>query len=96
VKFPKPQRQVSKSYINWIKSLSCCICGRRGLSDPHHVNMPGHSGMSRKPDDSRAVPLCHRHHVEYHAIGKKTFADKYDRDFEVIIDALNRMFERNY
>lgn len=41
--------------------------------DPAHIRIYGMSGVGMKPDDSRVVPLCHKHHMEQHMKGERTF-----------------------
>lgn len=56
----------------------CCICG--GKPDLHHAEDRVGSGRSRKEithTGMRAQPLCRKHHTECHAIGQKTFNEKY-------------------
>lgn len=55
----------------------CCICGAR--ADLHHVD---HVGMGRNRNEivhegMKTLPLCREHHTEVHAIGHKTFCEKY-------------------
>lgn len=92
MRFPKPTRRIDEAYIEWIKSLPCAICGRVGISDPHHVNYAGRGGMGTKADDDRAIPLCHYHHVEAHNMGRTTFAIKYSFGYEELIRHLNLSF----
>lgn len=43
--------------------------------------------MGRNGDYTQIVPLCRRHHQEMHAIGERTFQDRYaiDLDFLAIL-----------
>lgn len=43
--------------------------------------------MGCKGDYTQIVPLCRRHHQEMHAIGERTFQDRYaiDLDFLAIL-----------
>lgn len=93
MKFPKPTRSKDKAYIEWIRSLNCCITGSRGPSDPHHIPKLGESGMGTKTDDRRAIPLRHDVHVEYHNLGRLSFAAKYNLDYEYVIKKLNAIYE---
>lgn len=101
MQIPKPTRVTDQDYLEWIEGLACMICGRfgagykAGVSDAHHINKKGHGSMSGKTDDTRAVPLCFEHHREYHQHGRDTFAEKHDLDYEVIIDALNKLYPLN-
>lgn len=64
----------------------CCICGRP--SDLHHVDAVGigrdrteiiHEGMT-------VLPLCRKHHNEYHQSGHSTFMDKYHLEDGIVLD----------
>jgi hypothetical protein len=94
LKFQKPQTPRNKKYIEFIKKLPCCLCAFNHLSDPHHVPATGQGAMGMKTSDFRAIPLCHKHHVEAHQHGKKTFFKKYNVDAELMIEQLNKMWER--
>ena len=90
--FPKEKRIIDKKYIEWIKSLNCCVTGARD-PDPHHVNPQGGGGIGTKCSDRRAIPLSHFLHQEIHQIGKITFAEKYDLDYEDLIAQLNKKYD---
>lgn len=57
------------AYLERVRGLPCCArnlasrCG--GAVQAHHHTHD--RGMSRKADDSRAMPLCAGHHGEFHA-----------------------------
>lgn len=87
----KPVR--SKKYLDWIKVLPCIICFKPN-AEPHHIPKDGNSGKGTKTDDIRAIPLCHIHHVEYHNNGKQSFAQKYNLNYEYIIERLNKIWEK--
>jgi len=97
----KSRRYKDNDYIEWVRGLPCIVClilmptmnTSNIISDPHHVNKQGHGTMAGKTDDNRCVPLCHRHHVEYHNIGKESFKEKYEVDFEAVIDRLNTIYK---
>ena len=76
---PKQSRIQCPEYLDFIRTRLCVVCG--GAVDPHHV----------KPKcDFSAVPLCRKHHTECHAIGRKTFQEKYNLDFADLIRGLTR------
>lgn len=54
-----------RSYLNWVKSLPCCVCNAPA-DDPHHIVVPGFKGMGTKSPDYWAIPLCRTHHDELH------------------------------
>ena len=96
--FTKLTSVKNDDYIHWIKSLKCIVTQSSATDwmaiDPHHVN--DKTGGSAKFNDYRAIPLRHDLHVELHNIGTKTFQKKYNVDFEVIIEALNRLYDKAY
>ena len=48
-----------------IRKLPCVVCGR-SLVDAAHSNQSSHGkGMGLKACDSKTIPLCRNHHVEY-------------------------------
>lgn len=61
----------------YVRSLPCCVCHKPGPSDPHHVRSRGAGGTSKD-----LVPFCRRHHMEYHATGRETFARRHGIDLE--------------
>ena len=61
----KVKRFHNRKYLDWVRTLPCCICGAEAV--PHHVKGVGHySGAGMKADDLLSMPLCHRHHAEIH------------------------------
>ena len=97
---PKPKRIKDEAYKQWIIRLPSCASGKFGydpntnerLNDPHHV--PDGLGGSAKRNDHRLIPLTHAEHVELHNIGQETFAKKHGLDFETLIEAYRRVYER--
>lgn len=61
---PKPWR--SRSHLDMVRDMSCCVCGYQGRCEAHHV---GPHPMGRKPADSLAAPLCSGDHERWHATG---------------------------
>jgi Putative HNHc nuclease len=57
------------------KFKPCHICGTT-KADPHHVKSKKSGGHDI---ERNLVPLCRKHHSEVHTIGLVTFADKYER-----------------
>jgi hypothetical protein len=54
----------------------CVVCGR--VAENHHIKTRGASLKAKKELAENKIPLCRGHHVECHAIGRFTFALKYD------------------
>lgn len=54
---PKTPRLYDSGYLKWLRQKPCCACSRFPPSEAAHIRY-GLTGMQRKPDDCRAVPLC--------------------------------------
>ena len=77
-------------YLHHVRSLDCYVC-RDSETEPHHV-LPGGVGM--KGTDFGVVPLCRRHHDDYHNMGKETFQKRYKVNiYEGIIRTLEPYLE---
>lgn len=72
---PKPGDE--PAYKAWIKTLPCCVGGKRcGKADPHHLidgNGDARKGISQTAPDKYLLPMCRKHHDLFHA-GKGVFA----------------------
>ena len=73
-KIPREKRKRKKSpvekrpgkypeYLKKIRALPCCVCGRPGPSEVHHLKGTGLRGTGMKSTDNYTVPLCHTHHI---------------------------------
>lgn len=51
------------AYLRRVRALPCCVCGRHPPSEAHH-KVGG--GMGTKNPDTATMPLCTRHHREFH------------------------------
>ena len=49
----------------------------RHLISRQHAAGEGSRGMGLKADDLTAIPLAHKYHQEIHAIGRRSFEEKY-------------------
>lgn len=64
----EPRRR-DPGYLAWLRTQGCCCgCDRAAPSDAAHLRV-GVTGMGRKPDDDRALPLNHSCHMRQHAHG---------------------------
>lgn len=63
----------SKAYLDFIRNLPCLVCGSSPC-DPHHTTR---GGTGLKGSDFDAISLCHKHHVEVHSIGVRTFEERH-------------------
>ena len=70
----------TKSYIKYIKSIPCLVCGHRPV-DPDHLSHRGSAGKGKTITgtilDYSCVPLCRIHHSERHSSGLKKFQERY-------------------
>ena len=72
-------------HLAWVRTFPCILgCGRNIQIEACHT--PGERGLSQKPDDRRAVPMCVLHHRDQHAVGWKRFIENYDLDLYWWID----------
>jgi hypothetical protein len=79
----KPYR--SPAHLAFIRSLPCCVSGRRHSIEAAHV---GSRGMGQKCSDFETIPLNALYHREQHRIGLKRFAQTYDLDIPAILAML--------
>lgn len=81
----KEPRVKDEKYLNFIRSLNCCICGKSGV-DAAHIRTASleHGkrglGMQEKASDKWAVPLCREHHTEQHSMNEMAFWKSYGID----------------
>lgn len=78
----KEPRQRDERHLDYIRSLPCCICGGIDTEAAHlRVGSTEHNkrstGMSEKPSDKWALPLCNRHHREQHSMDELKFWDSH-------------------
>ena len=63
------------AHLACIRRLPCCVCGTRRRVDPHHSTAG--RAFSRKASDHATMPLCRRHHDEFH--GARGHFEGWDR-----------------
>lgn len=88
-RIPKPAKRSSRwrsqAHLSFVRQHVCAICGQASAIEAAHVRGGSGAGIGQKPDDWRAVSLCHGHHQQQHRIGERMFWS--GRDVEAIIDA---------
>ena len=69
----KPFRLRSKSYLDFIRTKPCLICGDR--AEAHHLQRAQPRAMALKTGDQFCVPVCRAHHHELHnsKLGESVF-----------------------
>jgi len=87
----KPKTYRNKGYLQFIRGLSCVVCGTSPC-DPHHTET---AGKSIKASDLTCVPLCREHHMEIGTIGRETFQARYGINFkDVLIKCMKAYIEK--
>lgn len=80
-----------KGYLAFLHTKRCCVCGGGLEIHAAHIRM-GLTGMGRKPDDSRAVPLCFWCHIgdrgSQHSMSEEKFWAMHSLDPFAIADKL--------
>lgn len=84
-KAKRSTRWRSQAHCNFVRSHACSVCHSTAAIEVAHVRIGSGAGMGQKPDDWRAVSLCHECHVRQHTLGEATFWT--GRDVEALIDA---------
>jgi hypothetical protein len=91
-KHKKKKRKKDEAYLDFIRGQACVICGHK--AEPHHEPLKKGSGVGIKGSDRETIPLNRQYHTERHAIGKLTFAEKYNIDYEFEINRLQDLYEK--
>lgn len=61
----------SPAYLSFVRQQPCWFCSStEAVHAHHHGRKRGGGGMGIKTCDLQAVPLCARHHDEWHRTGK--------------------------
>ena len=60
------------NYLDYIREKPCLVCGIAPC-DAHHLEASGMGGANDDSKDYSCVPLCRKHHDEYHRNGLKEF-----------------------
>lgn len=70
----KPSRETNEKYLVFIREQRCLISNQCiGEVDAHHTKSRGSGGS-----DYSAVPLCRKHHTQYHTKGGVWFSKNYE------------------
>ena len=91
---PKGGDHRDQNYLNWVARYPCLIpkCGvvndlpSDGLIAWHHYKALKGGGMSIKPPDYHAIPLCAEHHNLWHSQGESHF----NLDREYILEMMTK------
>lgn len=78
-----------------IRKLPCVVCGRSPV-DAAHSNQSNHGkGMGLKACDSKTIPLCRNHHVEYDQFQKMNRSQSVEW-FAKMLEKTERMLSIGY
>ena len=72
-------------YLKFVRSQPCAMAGNGPCSGEMHAHHPqGGKGMGTRNHDSRAIPLCAKHHTERHSLSGafKAYDKRRVREFE--------------
>jgi Protein of unknown function (DUF968) len=89
-------RERDEKHLDYIRSLGCCVCGDETSTEAAHIRTASlengkiHTGMSEKPSDKWAVPLCNKHHREQHTMNELEFWKKHGIDPFMLAMTLRR------
>jgi hypothetical protein len=79
----------SPAYLDYVRSLPCCSCGKTSGIEAHHIKGRGHlSGAGLTAPDTWAMPLCGECHSRVHL-----FSDMADCQFEWVARTLAGFIE---
>lgn len=78
----KQSRLRAPAYLKWVRGCECAVtgCCNRPIEAAHvRKGLPPHEagGVSMKPHDKWALPLCDSHHRIQHSVGEDTFQRQY-------------------
>ena len=88
---PRPPKRASRwksqAHLAFVRSRACSVCGSTVNIEAAHVRLGSGAGIGQKPDDFRAVSLCHVCHGVQHMTGEATFWKDANIDPELLIEA---------
>ena len=91
----KPQPpQKSRTWLDFVRRLPCCFCGKAAPSDPHHH---GKRGVGQKVRDTLCIPLCRDCHTRYTNTGCVGALDRAATATRLLFEQhqlLKRVFQR--
>lgn len=89
----KVGRIKNKSYMRWITTLPCLVCGIMPC-DAHHPLKIASRRKFGKASDCETIPLCRPHHTELHiAYGDE---DKFTRHYGLDFIKTSRELNKRY
>jgi hypothetical protein len=87
-----PETIRDENYLGYVRDIPCLVCAAPPPSDPHHLD----SGVTgSKGDDWTCVPLCRKHHREYHSVGERKMEDRYPVNLWKCAHRILRRYHKN-
>lgn len=65
----------SEARVEFVRSLACVTCGRRGNIQCSHIPNAEGRGMARRGNADQTVPQCPSCHMRLHELGPRAFPD---------------------
>jgi hypothetical protein len=87
-------KKVERKLLEWVKHQPCSVCNKPGPSIAHHIG----TGMGRKKDHFRTIPLCEDHHSPYkpnglHALSRRVWEKAFGVTEEELLGQLQNRRE---
>lgn len=82
---PKPFRFESRTYLHFVRQHPCVVSKCWNKVEASHIVFDGQGKVGSKVDDTQAVPMCRKHHSQYHAVGRDQFERFHGLNFAQII-----------
>ncbi|WHP06777.1 hypothetical protein QLH32_04710 [Acinetobacter corruptisaponis] len=82
----------SQKRLNEIRKLPCVVCGRSPVDAAHSNQSKDGKGMGLKACDSKTIPLCRNHHVEYDQFQKMNRSESVEW-FAKMLEKTERMLK---
>lgn len=60
-------------HLRFIRTLPCCVTGRRDYVQAAHIRLSTDGALGRKPSDCFVVPLSAEMHGHQHQVGENKF-----------------------
>lgn len=67
LRFPKPTRLDLPEYLKFVRQHSCVVLTCWNRVEASHIVFDGQGKTGSKVNDTQAVPMCRKHHSQYHA-----------------------------
>ena len=84
-----------KTYLRYVSSFPCFVCGLEGSSQACHSNQGKHGkGKSIKASDEFTFPLCISHHAQHDACWEMSKAER-DELEDSYIERMHRYAKRD-